>query len=206
MAAFQKPPTVSDDYRAVDIYRQAAQIIYEKGFNATSMGDIADAVDLTKGGLYYYIKGKRALLFAIMDFAMNRLEAEVLAPARKEEDPENRLRVLLAGHVDLVIEESASMTILVYEEEGLEDSHRSRIRRRKRAYADFLRDCIIAVLQKHERTDKIDASVATYSVLGTVHWVVRWYQEDGRLGREEVVDQIAVLILNGLVPEMKPGA
>lgn len=62
MPSFQKPPTVNDDERAQDIYRRAAEIIYEKGFEATSMGDIADSVDLTKGGLYYYIKGKQALL------------------------------------------------------------------------------------------------------------------------------------------------
>ncbi len=200
--AFQKPPTVSDDYRAVDIYRQAASIIFEKGFDATSMGDIADAVDLTKGGLYYYIKGKRALLFAIMDFAMNRLEAEVLDPSRKEEDPEKRLSALLAGHVDLVIEESPAMTILVYEEEGLDEEHRSRIRRRKRAYADFLHDTITAVLQKHGRSATLDPSVATFSVLGMIHWVVRWYRSDGRLGRDEVVEQITNLMLHGLVPTL----
>ncbi|MEM8995810.1 MAG: helix-turn-helix domain-containing protein, partial [Acidobacteriota bacterium] len=97
MPSFQKPPTVSDDYRAVDIYRKAASIIYEKGFNATSMGDIADAVDLTKGGLYYYIKGKKALLFAIMNFAMDLLESEVLSPARQAADPHRRLARRVAG-------------------------------------------------------------------------------------------------------------
>ncbi len=201
MAAFQKPPTVSDDYRAVEIYREAATIISEKGFDATSMGDIANAVDLTKGGLYYYIKGKKALLFAIMDFAMNRLEAEVLEPARKEEDPEQRLEILLSGHIDLVIEDDAAMTILVYEEEGLDENHRSKVRQRKRAYADFLRDTITAVLDKYDRHSKIDPAVAAYSVLGMAHWVVRWYRPDGRLSREEVVDQVTELILHGLIPE-----
>lgn len=200
MAAFQKPPTVSDDYRAIEIYREAANIIYEKGFDATSMGDIAGAVDLTKGGLYYYIKGKKALLYAIMDFAMNRLEAEVLEPARKEEDPEKRLTILLAGHVELVLEDSSAMTILVYEQEGLDDSHRSKIRLRKRAFSSFLRNTITAVLEKHGRTDRIDPAVAASSVLGTVHWVVRWFQPSGRLTHEAVVDQVTDLILHGLIP------
>lgn len=200
MAAFQKPPTVSDDYRAVEIYREAANIIYEKGFDATSMGDIAEAVDLTKGGLYYYIKGKKALLYAIMDFAMNRLEAEVLEPARKEEDPEVRLAILLSGHAELVIEDTSALTILVYEEEGLDETHRPKIRQRKRAYADFLRDTITAVLEKHGRSSKIDPSMASSSVLGTLHWIVRWYQPSGRLSQDEVVEQVTELILHGLVP------
>ena len=200
MAAFQKPPTVSDDYRAVEIYREAANIIYEKGFDATSMGDIAEAVDLTKGGLYYYIKGKKALLYAIMDFAMNRLEAEVLEPARKEEDPELRLEILLSGHAELVIEDTSALTILVYEEEGLDEAHRPKIRQRKRAYADFLRDTITAVLEKHGRSSKIDPSMASSSVLGTIHWIVRWHKPTSRLTQDEVVEQVTELIMHGLVP------
>ncbi len=201
MAAFQKPPTVSDDYRAVEIYREAADVIFEQGFDATSMGDIAHAADLTKGGLYYYIKGKKALLYAIMDFAMNRLEAEVLEPARKEEDPEQRLAILLSGHVELVLEDSSVMTIMSNEEEGLEEKHRTQIRQRKRAFADFLRDTITAVLETHGRTAKIDPAVAAFSVLGMVHWIVRWYHADGRLGPEEMVEQITNLILHGILPE-----
>jgi len=91
MASFTKPPTHNDDRRAKDIYRRAAVIIRDKGFDATSMGDIADAVDLTKGGLYYYIKGKQALLYAIMSFALERVENEVLEPALSVDDPETRL-------------------------------------------------------------------------------------------------------------------
>jgi AcrR family transcriptional regulator len=164
------------------------------------MGDIAEAVDLTKGGLYYYIKGKKALLYAIMDFAMNRLEAEVLEPARKEEDPELRLEILLSGHAELVIEDTSALTILVYEEEGLDEAHRPKIRQRKRAYADFLRDTIMAVLERHGRTGKIDPSMASSSVLGTIHWIVRWHKPKSRLSHEEVVDQVTELIMHGLVP------
>ena len=201
MAAFQKPPTVSDDYRAVEIYREAANIIFEKGFDATSMGDIAEAVDLTKGGLYYYIKGKKALLYAIMDFAMNRLESEVLEPARKAEDPEDRLQILLSGHAELVIEDASAMTILVYEEEGLDDAHRPKVRQRKRTYADFLRDTITAVLDKYGRKTKFEPAMAASSVLGTIHWIVRWYQPSGRLSGEEVVEAVTDLIMHGLVPQ-----
>ncbi len=200
MADFQKPPTVSDDYRAVEIYREAADVISERGFNATSMGDIANAVDLTKGGLYYYIKGKKALLYAIMDFAMNRLEVEVLEPARKEEDPQQRLTILLSGHVELVLEDASAMTIMSSEEEGLDEKHRSQIRARKRAFAEFLRDTITAVLETYGRTADIDPGVAAFSVLGMIHWIVRWYHADGRLGPEEIVVQVTHIILHGLVP------
>jgi len=152
MPTYQKPPTVNDDARAVDIYREAARIISEKGFDATSMGDIAETVDLTKGGLYYYIKGKKALLYAIMNFVLNLLEEDVIAIAREGEDADHRLASLLAGYVRLVIDEPSAMNILVNEEEGLDASYRPKVMERKRAFTDFLRDSISEVLETQDRT------------------------------------------------------
>lgn len=199
MPSFQKPPTVSDDYRAVDIYRKAADIIYEKGFNATSMGDIAEAVDLTKGGLYYYIKGKKALLFAIMNFAMDLLEQEVLAPAQEEQDSEPRLATLVSNHVRMVIEYPSVMSILVYEEENLTPEHWDRIQVRKREYGMVLRDSIRTVQKTHAPDSELDPVVAAYGLLGMIHWVVRWYKSEGRLDRDEVAEQMTHLVLRGLL-------
>lgn len=199
MPSFQKPPTVSDDYRAVDIYRKAADIIYQKGFNATSMGDIAEAVDLTKGGLYYYIKGKKALLFAIMNFAMDLLEQEVLAPAQEEDDAEARLATLVSNHVRMVIEYPSVMSILVYEEENLTSEHWDRIQVRKREYGMMLRDSIRTVQETHAPDSQLDPVVASYGLLGMIHWVVRWYKDEGRLDRSEVAEQMTHLVLRGLL-------
>lgn len=204
MPSFQKPPTVSDDYRAVDIYRKAASIIYEKGFNATSMGDIADAVDLTKGGLYYYIKGKKALLFAIMNFAMDLLESEVLAPARQETNADLRLANLVAGHIRVVLQDPSAMTILVYEEENLSSEHRAKVLSRKNEYAAVLRDSIQAVLDEQDGGSHIDAAVAAYSILGMIHWIVRWYPGEAGLGQDQIVDQMTHLVLHGLMSPYNP--
>ncbi len=199
MPTYQKPPTVNDDARAVDIYREAARIISEKGFDATSMGDIAETVDLTKGGLYYYIKGKKALLYAIMNFVLNLLEEDVIAIAREGEDADHRLASLLAGYVRLVIDEPSAMNILVNEEEGLDASYRPKVMERKRAFTDFLRDSIGEVLETQDRTPKLDPSVAAHSVLGMVHGVVLWYKTESLLGPDDLVDQVTQLALRGLI-------
>ena len=127
MRSNQKPPTLGDDERTQTIYRLAAEVIHKQGFDATSMGDIADAVDLTKGGLYYYIKGKQALLFAIMNEALKLLETEVVEPAAKELAPERRLAVLVSGHVRLVLHHTAFMAILATEREALDAEHRGKL-------------------------------------------------------------------------------
>ena len=198
MPTYQKPPTVNDDARAQDIYREAARIISDKGFDATSMGDIAETVDLTKGGLYYYIKGKKALLFAIMNFALDLLEERVVSQARGLDDANQRLAGLLAGYVQLVLDEPSAMAILVNEDEKLDPSYRPRIMERKQAYSEYLRDCIAAVQPENSG---IDPDIAAYSILGMVHGALHGHEvTKSKLSEEEVSAQIADIALRGLIP------
>lgn len=201
MPSFQKPPTVSDDYRAVDIYRKAAKVIFGKGFTATSMGDIADAVDLTKGGLYYYIKGKEALLFAIMSFALDLLEKEVLAPSRRILDPRVRLQSMLSGHVRVVLKDPSAMTILIDEEDHLGPDHLKKILGRKNAYTETLRQTIEELQEVYGGSSPagVDPDVAAQSFIGMIHWAVRWYDgPDSEAGYARAAEQITALAMGGL--------
>lgn len=200
MRSNQKPPTVGDDRRTQTIYRLAAEVIHHKGFGATSMGDIADAVDLTKGGLYYYIKGKQALLFAIMNEALKLLESEVVEPARLEVDSERRLAILISRHVRLVMDETALMTILATERDALDTTHRIKLAKCRDDYPDMLRDCIERVLSKQASTPRVDPAVAAHSLLGMVHWVVRWHRNESRINEDELVEQLTNLLLYGIIP------
>lgn len=189
MANFPKPPTLNDDERAVDIYRKAAKIFRSKGFDATSMGDIAEAVDLTKGGLYYYIKGKEALLFAIMSFAMSSLETRVVHPVAAIADPEDRLARMIAAHVLLALDEPAPMLVLADEDEGLNAQHRAQMRERKGKYSAAFREAIEGVLENHAELRR-DPRVATEVILSLVGGVVRWFDAAGDISREEVIRQV----------------
>ncbi len=200
MRSSQKPPTVSDDRRTKTIYRQAAEVIYKQGFDATSMGDIADGVELTKGGLYYYIKGKQSLLYAIMNEALDELEKQVIAPAAEEVDPERRLAALVSGHVRLMIHDTAIMTILATEREALDDEHRTKLAERKEDYPGMVRDCIEKILAKQQPPSGVDPAVAAHSLLGMIHWVVRWHRTESRMKEDELVAQLTNLALYGIMP------
>ena len=200
MRSNQKPPTVGDDRRTQAIYRQAAEVIHEKGFDATSMGDIANAVELTKGGLYYYIKGKQALLFAIMRLALKQLQAEVVEPASAETDPERRLTALVSGHVRLVMRDTAVMTILATERDALNAEHRAKLAKYRDEYPGMLRECIERILAKQDSAPRVDPAVAAHSLLGMVHWVVRWQQTESRLNEDQLVEQLTNLVLYGIIP------
>lgn len=196
-----KKAALFDDDRAGAIYRTAAQMIYEKGFDATSMNEIAEAVQLTKPGLYYYVKGKKELLFSIMNFAMDLLDLEVVAVAKQQPDALERLRAIVRRHAWLLTQATGAIAILIDETRGLSDDQRARITARKRSYFDFIRQTLDR-LKSEGRLRNVDTTTASFSLLGQIMWLARWYQEGGRLEREQVVDDIAEIALGGVLTDI----
>lgn len=190
----------ADSERAAEIYRAAAKIFQSRGYHATSINEIADAVHLTKAGLYYYIKGKQDLLFGIMNYAMDLLEDYVVEPARSIESPEERLRVVIKTHARLIVRDSSALTILVNELQGLTVSQREEITQRQRAYMLFLRQTLETLRDLGKLRD-VHPTVAAFGLLGMILWISRWFRADGELSREEVAEAITEM---GLASVLRP--
>ena len=75
-----------------DILRTAARLFQQRGYDATSMNDVAAALKLSKGGLYHHFQSKDEILFHIMSHAMDITEERVINAARRIEGAEERLR------------------------------------------------------------------------------------------------------------------
>src|SRR5690349_25065401 len=86
-----------------EICRIAARVFYAKSYDGASMQDIAEAVGLTKAGLYHHVGSKDRLLYEIMNYGMDILDELVLAPVAKISEPHQRLREIIVGHIDLVV-------------------------------------------------------------------------------------------------------
>ena len=184
--------------RRAEIYRSAARIFHRKGYHATSINDIAAAVGLTKAGLYYYIKGKQDLLFAIMGFAMDQLDEQVIEPARRVQDPQTRLETIVARHARLITQDSSALTILVNELEGLLPDDRADIIGRQRDYVDFIADTL-AALRDEGKVVGLDPTVGAFSLVGMILWISRWYRTDGRLDGDEVVAEVTRMAISAVL-------
>ena len=202
--------TSSETDRLSEIYRAAARIICEKGYDATSMNDIAEAVGITKAGIYHHVPGKKELLFQIMNFGLDQLDEEVIIPARAIADAEERLRTIITNHVQLITGHSTQqgnnpVTIVVDEVAGLRTAHRRKIDERKRAYVELVRDTL-KQLQREDKLCKVDVTAAAFSMLGMILWLARWYNPNGRLTPDQIAEEITNIALGGLLrPQTRPG-
>jgi AcrR family transcriptional regulator len=190
--------TALNNERLAEIYRTAAQIILRKGYDATSVNDIANAVGMTKAGLYHYINGKKELLFDIMNFGLDELEEEVVAPALALADAGARLRFIITSHAKLVTRGQGSITILVDEITALTPAQNRKITHRKREYFECLRG-VLDQLEAEGRLQDVDTTTATFSLLGMVNWLSRWFSQDGKLTPEQVSEEIVKIALHGLL-------
>jgi AcrR family transcriptional regulator len=198
-----KPSSSEEPDRLGEIYRAAALLICEKGYDATSMNDIAEAVGITKAGVYHHIEGKKDLLFRIMNFGMDELDENVIFPARAISDAESRLRAIITNHVRLITSHITPqgynpVTIVVDEVAGLAPEHRRKIDQRKREYVELIRDTLKQLKVEGKLMD-VDLTVATFSLLGAILWLSRWYHPDGRLEPEQVIEEISKITLGGLL-------
>jgi AcrR family transcriptional regulator len=173
-------PVEGKGKRASHIYRVAAEIMCQKGYEATSMNDIAEAAGLTKAGIYHYIRGKEDLLFEIMNYAMDVVDQGIVAHASQVEDAEERLRAIIERHSRSVLEGVGALTIVLEEMTALTPAHRRAITTRKRAYFEFIRGTL-EQLAREGKLREINPTVAAFSLLGMILWISRWYRRDGSI-------------------------
>jgi AcrR family transcriptional regulator len=196
--AAPRPADVRPNARRAEIYRTAAAIIRERGFAGTSVNDIARALGMTKAGLYHYISGKEALLFEIMNFGMERVDAEVVRPVKGVRDPADRLRQLLVRHARIATRARGAVSLVMEETRALPPPLRKKIMRRMRAYFDVVRDTL-KELEAAGQLQDVDPTVAAFSLFGTIHWLPRWFRPGGRLTVEDAADEIAKVALHGIL-------
>lgn len=176
----------------------AARTFVLRGFDATSVSDVAAALGVTKAGLYHHIDSKESLLFDIVSLGMDWLDADVITPTKEITDPEIRLREILGRHARLTACNEAWITLLLDEMRALPRAQRRKIELRKRGYVEYVRDTL-RQLQANGRLRDISPTVAAYGVLGMIVWLPRWVNRRGKMTCEQIADQIAQMALDGLL-------
>jgi len=180
------------------MYRTIAQLFRDRGFDATSVSEIARTLGLTKAGLYHHFESKEALLFEIMMFGLDKVRDEVILPVRAIHDPEERLRQLITRHARITTRGHGAVAHLQDEIRALPPAARKQIENRMRVYFDLVRSTLDE-LQAAGRLRQVDRTVATFCLIGMILWLPRWFRQDGRLTQDEVANNIATLALGGLV-------
>ena len=183
-----------------EILHTAARLFQQRGYDATSMNDVAAALKLSKGGLYHHFQSKDEILFEIMNHAMEITEERVIAPVRRIVDPEERLRALIRLHVEVVLSPAdREITVMLHENHPLPPSLRKRINARKKEYVHFVEDVISEVQRTRNARGAVSPRAAAFALLGMINWIYQWYKPEGDLQAQNLVPQFTDLVFGGML-------
>src|SRR3981189_3568685 len=181
MSAMPREATI---HSRQEILRTAARLFQQRGYDATSMNDVAAALKLSKGGLYHHFQSKDEILFHIMSHAMEITEERVINVVRRIEGPEERLRTLIRLHIQVVLSpEDREITVMLHENHPLPPALRKRINSRKKDYVHFVENLIADVhkaegQKETQRTrepgSKLGPRAAAFALLGMINWIYQW--------------------------------
>ena len=181
-----------------EILRTAARLFQQRGYDATSMNDIAVALKLSKGGLYHHFQSKDEILFHIMSHAMDITEEKVINAVRGISDPEERLRTLIRLHLHVVLSErDREITVMLHENHPLPPPLRKRINARKKEYIHFMERLIAEVQRIRQSKGAVSPRAAAFALLGMINWIYQWYKPEGTLAGEDLVQQYTAIFFAG---------
>lgn len=185
-----------------EILEIAARMICAKGYEGTSIQQIANACGLTKAGLYHHIQSKEHLLVEIMHYGMDLFEELVLSKVEPIVDPLERLRTCMAKNVLMVTRDrNKEITIILHEHATLTGEELVRINTRKKRYVHFLERSFSEAIAAG-KIRPVDPKVAAFAFLGAVNWIYKWFRSDGQVNEEQLVSAMQDIFFGGLEPQV----
>ncbi len=195
----QQQTNANGDFPRNRIFDVAAEVFHRKGYDNTSMSDVASAAGLTKAGLYHHVASKESLLYTILDSGLDMTESYVVKPLEEIADPLQRLKTMIDLHLQLVLEErNLQVTGLLHECKTLAPADRTRINRRKKEYVKMTTKLIADVIKKYNIKD-VNPKVAAFALLGMLNWTYQWYKTTGPSRRDEIVASFQQIFLQGIL-------
>jgi len=193
-----------------EILRTAARLFQQRGYDATSMNDVAAALKLSKGGLYHHFESKDEILYHIMSHAMQITEDRVINVVRRLDAAradasgiditEERLRTLIRLHIEVVLSpEDREITVMLHENHPLPPALRRKINARKKDYVHFVENLIADVQRKRGSRSAVTPRAAAFALVGMINWIYQWYKPDGPLTGNALVQQYTDIFFHGAI-------
>jgi len=189
---------VSTRNTRADVVATAGRMFAEKGYHGTSMRDLGKKLGLLGSSLYSHIDSKEDLLVEVVDEGARLFLDSAEKAMTVDGTAGERLRALIAGHVDVVLDHQDVVRTYLNEARMLDEGHRSRVVESRDAYEKMFRSVIRDGLESGEFRADVDPKIAAIFVLSILNALERWYRPDGELNRDRIVEAISTSAIASL--------
>ena len=191
-----------DAGRRGQIVRQSARLFREKGYEATSVRDIAAATGLQSGSWVYHFRTKQDILAAVMEEGLQRSLERIESIGREPRPPREQFRALVRTHLDTILGPGQDfIPVLLYDWRSLERKARPRVVALQKRY-EAVWDAVIRSLQRSgdwTGPTKVDRLL----MFGALNWIAHWYRPRGPLDVAALAEECVRFFLR--TPEPRAG-
>jgi TetR/AcrR family transcriptional regulator, cholesterol catabolism regulator len=176
----------------------AAELFARDGFGSTSLEDLAKALGVTKGALYYHVKNKEEILRLIFMQILTVSEEPLRKITESNLAPREKLAQAVLHHCAVAANRSPSMTVFYREGSHLTGPFGREIISRKKVYEGYIEQILAEGIAKGGFKPEIDPKIATFGILGMTNWLSQWYKPKGKYSPAQIADLFNNLLLGGL--------
>ena len=195
--------TSRSDRKLEEILNSAADLFTERGYAQTSVKDVAEAVGVLKGSLYYYIDSKEDLLFRVLLRNHQSLHAHVLChPAPLGLGPMGQIRNFVTRHVDFVLDNHDLSALYLRHFVELSDrpDRQSEIMTLRRTYEEAFIALIEDARVAGEARQDADPALLARILLSMCNAAHQWFQPGGKFDRRFIIDHHTDVVVRAIQP------
>ena len=178
------------------VLQVAARLFNERGYDGTSMEDLARKLGITKSAIYHHVRGKEELLRLAVDRALDALFAVAEQVQAMPGPAIDRLEHLVRGSVAVLADRLPFVTLLLRVRGNTRVERQALARRR-----DF--DHFVAKLVEQAEAEgdiraDVDPLITSRLLFGMVNSLIEWYRPRGGVGSDDLADAICKIAFEGL--------
>ncbi|MBQ0833978.1 TetR/AcrR family transcriptional regulator [Marinobacter sp.] len=182
-----------------DVLSNAARLFREKGFERTSLKEIAEACNMLPGSLYYRYSTKEALLVELMRRGVDLVTAEVESAYASSDDPVERLRLCINAHLRALLVDSDAVYVLLFEWRALGPEAREEIIELRDQYESLWAEILETMIEQGVIRKNVDGRLLRLIGLGALNWVATWFDPSGVHSLDAIGDLIWQIAMDGVI-------
>ncbi|WP_400996971.1 TetR/AcrR family transcriptional regulator [Agromyces sp. GXQ0307] len=183
-------------YDQQGILEVAVTAFNEYGYDATSMGVLADRLGLSKSAIYHHFSSKDEILDRALDQALGSLEGVLDETEAAGGSAADRLDGVLRGAVRVLVAELPYVTLLLRVRGNTEVERRALARRR--AFDKRVTALVAEAQAEGSLRSDIDVRIVERLLFGMINSIVEWYRPGGREDAARLADDVVAVALDGL--------
>lgn len=184
--------------REDQLLETATRLFRENGYHNTSMQDLADALGMQKGSLYYYIESKEELLRRLLERATSFLAYQIDEISASDLSPTEKLRWALENHARTMMDHVDLVTVYLQEYRNLPPKRLQEALTVRKHYEQVLMQIVQDGIDLGQFRPT-NVKMVVLGLLGMVNWTHQWFSPDGPFTSQEIAATLAELALHGLV-------